>query len=171
MSWLKNVVQTIKDLTGTEIVTVRCHNIGTSLVLNLNNNNQENRVPCEFCNILYEFGEIEEHQNYCSVQQKSLEMPQDLLNVPINNATTNSGRLLESQVNDIYSSPSSDTVNKELENKIQILEERIQCQICMDREKNIVFVSCGHSCCVECAQLLHICHTCRKPITEKLKLV
>ena len=47
------------------------------------------------------------------------------------------------------------------------LEEKTNiriCGICMDRERNAVFVTCGHGSCMKCSQSLKICHTCRAEI-------
>lgn len=44
------------------------------------------------------------------------------------------------------------------------LEEGTQCDICMAKPKNIVFLPCKHTCCSECAGKLRECHMCRGPI-------
>jgi Zinc finger, C3HC4 type (RING finger) len=52
----------------------------------------------------------------------------------------------------------------------QISEEK-ECKICMDRERCIVFMPCGHmNTCQQCADVLHICSICRTPIQTRQKV-
>ncbi len=56
-----------------------------------------------------------------------------------------------------------------LEAKVQDLEDRFLCTICMERNKTIVFL-CGHGACSDCAENLSTCHMCRSVITNKIFL-
>ncbi len=60
-------------------------------------------------------------------------------------------------------------VVRELETKVQELEDGQSCSICMERSRNVAFL-CGHTACSTCAQPLKTCHICRKPITKKINL-
>ncbi|CAF0869158.1 unnamed protein product [Rotaria sp. Silwood1] len=60
-------------------------------------------------------------------------------------------------------------VVRELETKVQELEDGQSCSICMERSRNVAFL-CGHTACSNCAQPLKTCHICRKPITKKINL-
>ncbi len=60
-------------------------------------------------------------------------------------------------------------VVRELETKVQELEDGQSCSICMERARNVAFL-CGHTACSNCAQPLKTCHICRKPITKKINL-
>jgi len=59
-------------------------------------------------------------------------------------------------------------VVRELETKVQELEDGQSCSICMERSRNVAFL-CGHTACSTCAQPLKTFHICRKPITKKNK--
>ena len=48
-------------------------------------------------------------------------------------------------------------------------ENKMECNICMDNDFNIIF-QCGHCCCSECATDLKICHICRAKIVTRIKL-
>eukprot|EP01012_Entosiphon_sulcatum_P033706 TRINITY_DN4267_c0_g1_i1.p1 TRINITY_DN4267_c0_g1~~TRINITY_DN4267_c0_g1_i1.p1 ORF type:complete len:347 (+),score=48.37 TRINITY_DN4267_c0_g1_i1:52-1092(+) len=51
-----------------------------------------------------------------------------------------------------------------LTNKVEELEQRLQCAVCAASEVNAVFIPCGHhTCCVECASVLDRCPICRLP--------
>ncbi|CAH3156860.1 unnamed protein product, partial [Porites lobata] len=50
-----------------------------------------------------------------------------------------------------------------LESQLQAREDVIQCQICMERHKTVVFF-CGHGTCKECSEGLINCHICRQTI-------
>ncbi len=68
--------------------------------------------------------------------------------------------------------PDGEVINKvvrELETKVQELEDGQSCSICMERSRNVAFL-CGHTACSNCAQPLKTCHICRKPITKKINL-
>ena len=67
------------------------------------------------------------------------------------------------------SGPKSDRHIHALEAKVQDLEERFLCSICMERNKTIVFL-CGHGACSDCAENLSTCHMCRSVITNKIFL-
>ncbi|CAF0788949.1 unnamed protein product [Didymodactylos carnosus] len=58
---------------------------------------------------------------------------------------------------------------KELESKVQELEDSNLCSICMERQRNVAFL-CGHTACSECSQPLKTCHICRKQIMKKINL-
>jgi hypothetical protein len=45
----------------------------------------------------------------------------------------------------------------------------LQCSICMERPRSLVF-SCGHQCCLKCGEPLSACPFCRMPITHKIKM-
>ncbi|XP_067046975.1 ankyrin-3-like isoform X2 [Acropora muricata] len=55
-----------------------------------------------------------------------------------------------------------------LERKMRKLEESIECCICTERRKNVVF-PCGHGTCRDCADQLVTCHICQKKITKKIQ--
>ena len=38
------------------------------------------------------------------------------------------------------------------------------CEICMERERDVVFVPCGHTSCEQCSKKLKKCHVCREDI-------
>ena len=56
---------------------------------------------------------------------------------------------------------------RRLESQLQAREDAIQCQICMERDKNVVFF-CGHGACKECSERLKDCHICRKTIQNRI---
>ena len=58
---------------------------------------------------------------------------------------------------------------RELEGQLALLEDTVNCSICMERKKTIVFM-CGHSTCSQCATTLKNCHICRKGISKKINL-
>ena len=61
------------------------------------------------------------------------------------------------------------TIEKTLDIKnIKIYEDDIvECGICMDKEKQIVFYPCGHYyCCSGCSQRVKLCPICRQTITN-----
>jgi len=60
-------------------------------------------------------------------------------------------------------------VLRDLESKVQELEDGQSCSICMERARNVAFL-CGHTACSDCAQPLKTCHICRKPISKKINL-
>ena len=43
------------------------------------------------------------------------------------------------------------------------------CPICMDRQRDVVFI-CGHGTCEECSKSLRKCHICRKKIKRVIKI-
>ena len=55
-----------------------------------------------------------------------------------------------------------------LESQLQAREDAILCQICMERDKNVVFF-CGHSACKECSERLEHCHVCRQTIQNRIR--
>ena len=63
--------------------------------------------------------------------------------------------------------------NSELVNNSNNIENenknKMECNICMDNDFNIVF-QCGHCCCDACAINLKICHICRAKIVTRLQL-
>lgn len=58
---------------------------------------------------------------------------------------------------------------RELEARLQQLEEVHSCGICMERQRNVVFL-CGHGACDLCAADLQNCHMCRETLTKKIKV-
>ena len=54
-----------------------------------------------------------------------------------------------------------------LESRLEARENVIQCQICMERDRNMVFL-CGHGACKECSERLQICHVCRQTIQNRI---
>ena len=51
------------------------------------------------------------------------------------------------------------------ESKLQAMAriDALPCQICMERDENMVF-SCGHGACKECSERLENCHICSQTI-------
>lgn len=58
---------------------------------------------------------------------------------------------------------------QELDSRLQELEDRHQCAICMERQRSVVFL-CGHSACAECSENLDRCHMCRVPVERKIPI-
>ncbi|GMR41894.1 hypothetical protein PMAYCL1PPCAC_12089, partial [Pristionchus mayeri] len=59
---------------------------------------------------------------------------------------------------------------RKLKARLEELEHSIeQCVICMDAVPSIAFL-CGHRACSDCSKSLIICHSCRKPITQRINL-
>ena len=54
--------------------------------------------------------------------------------------------------------------------KLEALEEKIECQICFERPKAVAFIPCGHQTCELCAGKVTECYWCRIPIRELLNL-
>ena len=47
------------------------------------------------------------------------------------------------------------------------LDQQEACVICMDRQRNVVILECGHfCCCLECAQRINNCPVCRRSIAR-----
>jgi len=69
----------------------------------------------------------------------------------------------------ISTTPIDEHKVKELEAKIETLEDKLLCSICMDRPSNVAFL-CGHLACFQCAQTLNKCHICRVDIDKKIEL-
>lgn len=57
---------------------------------------------------------------------------------------------------------------RSLENQVRAMQDDKQCQICMERDKNMVFL-CGHGTCRECSERLQTCHVCREPIQNRIQ--
>ena len=50
-------------------------------------------------------------------------------------------------------------------------KSELQCVVCFDENKNIVFVPCHHLCCCEdCGATLQKCPLCRKGISDRVKI-
>jgi len=50
-------------------------------------------------------------------------------------------------------------------------QERLECTVCMDAERNVLFLPCSHvAACVGCAARLDKCPICRTAITQKLQM-
>ena len=47
---------------------------------------------------------------------------------------------------------------------------KFQCRVCMENDKEIIFVGCGHGSCMACSNELKKCHICRKRIRKKIRL-
>ena len=56
-----------------------------------------------------------------------------------------------------------------LEERLRVMEDDRQCQICMERDKNMVFL-CGHAACRECSERLQVCHVCRQTIQNRITM-
>jgi E3 ubiquitin-protein ligase mind-bomb len=56
-----------------------------------------------------------------------------------------------------------------LQQQLQEMKDKTQCQVCMDRRKNCVFL-CGHGTCQLCADMIVECPICRKPVAKKIIL-
>ncbi|CAI8045012.1 E3 ubiquitin-protein ligase MIB1 [Geodia barretti] len=56
-----------------------------------------------------------------------------------------------------------------LQQQLQEMKEKTQCQVCMDRRKNCVFL-CGHGTCQLCADKIIECPICRKLVSRKIIL-
>lgn len=54
----------------------------------------------------------------------------------------------------------------EIKQKINIVHVQKKCSVCLEEERNIVFVPCGHMCCCDyCAKRCgNICPVCRQPV-------
>ena len=58
---------------------------------------------------------------------------------------------------------------RSLENELRAMQDDRQCQICMERNKNMVFL-CGHGACKECSERLTVCHICRFSIQNRIQI-
>lgn len=58
---------------------------------------------------------------------------------------------------------------RQLESQLRAREDAIQCPICMERDKNMLFL-CGHGACKECSERLQTCHICREEIRNKIPM-
>lgn len=58
---------------------------------------------------------------------------------------------------------------RQLESRLQEMEEWQGCSICLERRRNVAFL-CGHGACSVCAHTLRQCHMCRRAITRKIFL-
>ncbi|XP_072143326.1 E3 ubiquitin-protein ligase MIB2-like isoform X2 [Dermacentor andersoni] len=67
------------------------------------------------------------------------------------------------------SSEAGRQAQRELEARLQQLEEVHSCGICMERQRNVVFL-CGHGACDVCVADLQACHMCRETITKKITI-
>ncbi|CAF1300358.1 unnamed protein product [Adineta ricciae] len=93
-----------------------------------------------------------------------------LISSPLVGATRHTHRLPSTTTGNINSD--GEIINKvvrDLETKVQELEDGQSCSICMERARNVAFL-CGHTACSNCAHPLKTCHICRKPITKKINL-
>ena len=55
-----------------------------------------------------------------------------------------------------------------LQLRLREREDAIQCGICMERDKSVVFL-CGHMACQICADRIQICHICREEIQNRVQ--
>ncbi|KAL1420832.1 hypothetical protein MTO96_023687 [Rhipicephalus appendiculatus] len=69
----------------------------------------------------------------------------------------------------VRSREQNQTTQKELDRRLQELEDRHTCNICMEKPRDVVFL-CGHGSCKACAGNLDRCHMCRVPIERKIDL-
>ncbi|XP_037513478.2 E3 ubiquitin-protein ligase MIB2-like [Rhipicephalus sanguineus] len=69
----------------------------------------------------------------------------------------------------IRSREQNQTTQKELDSRLQELEDRHTCNICMEKPRDVVFL-CGHGSCKVCAGNMDLCHMCRVPIERKITL-
>ncbi|XP_075541879.1 E3 ubiquitin-protein ligase MIB2-like isoform X2 [Dermacentor variabilis] len=67
------------------------------------------------------------------------------------------------------SSEAGRQAQRELEARLQQLEEAHSCGICMERQRNVIFL-CGHGACDVCVADLEACHMCRETITKKITI-
>lgn len=61
----------------------------------------------------------------------------------------------------------NDLVNQKISDNVKIYEDENcnDCCICLDEEKNSVFIPCGHFyCCLSCSKHINKCPICRIPI-------
>ena len=58
---------------------------------------------------------------------------------------------------------------RSLQEQLKAKENATQCQICMERDKDVVFM-CGHGACARCSNKLRDCHVCRKTIQNRIRL-
>ncbi len=72
-------------------------------------------------------------------------------------------------VTDMYRLQHSEQQMRDLQRKMQEMEDTLNCSICLENVKSVAFL-CGHSACTQCSQPLKVCHMCRKPITKKINL-
>ncbi|XP_032993466.1 E3 ubiquitin-protein ligase LRSAM1 isoform X1 [Lacerta agilis] len=50
-------------------------------------------------------------------------------------------------------------------------EHHCECVVCMEREAQVVFLTCGHVCCCQtCSEALSTCPLCRKDIVQRIRL-
>ncbi|CAF1011737.1 unnamed protein product, partial [Brachionus calyciflorus] len=54
-----------------------------------------------------------------------------------------------------------------LQQELENIKEQTICQICMDKQKNMVFL-CGHGTCQMCGDQMNECPICRKLIQKKI---
>lgn len=64
---------------------------------------------------------------------------------------------------------SSPCTHKEEKKQESDEDERLICMICMDREKNMALIPCGHRFCSQCAQVLERCPMDRSVIKSRLR--
>ena len=64
---------------------------------------------------------------------------------------------------------SLNTTSKEaIRIKLDEQEEQRKCVVCLDRQKNVAFIACGHMCCCQqCSATVHCCPVCRSDITQR----
>lgn len=83
---------------------------------------------------------------------------------PISRKLSPRGSLVDKKQNE-----ESEAQLRELQRKMQEMEDTLNCSICLENVRSVAFM-CGHSACTNCAQPLKVCHMCRKPITRKINL-
>lgn len=129
-------------------------------------------VPCEICMDTEAVVRLEPCGHVltceeCSVRMKKCLRCQQIVTAKVHKTTRNP--IAEKPGSKQRERPGSLERLRQLESKIQEMEESSCCSICMERRKNVAFL-CGHSACSRCAQPLRSCHMCRKPITRRIQL-
>lgn len=67
--------------------------------------------------------------------------------------------------------PASELSDAEGPSAPPLVEQLCECVVCMEREAQMVFLSCGHVCCCQtCSEALHTCPLCRKDIVQRIRL-
>ena len=95
---------------------------------------------------------IKKNNGNISNEQQKVEENNELKNNKIENENEN-----------IENSTISEDERQKLEN--------FKCVICLERDKNVVFLTCNHMvCCEQCANIVKDCPLCRKNITSRIKV-
>lgn len=77
---------------------------------------------------------------------------------------------ITSDKSEVKLSLTSNLTNNDLVEEIERLKREQICVVCMDRQKNIMFLPCSHlAACVECSASLTKCPVCRVPIQATVR--